>query len=90
MQKTPFYKRFAGSFVLAVCLLQSASYVDAAQDLNEVRKMAEQGDAEAQFTLGQMYDSGDGVAQNYKQAAAWYRKAAEQGNDSAQNFLGGS
>jgi uncharacterized protein len=35
-----------------------------------------------------MYDFGDGVPQNYEQAAAWYRKAAEQGLADAQNNLG--
>ena len=31
---------------------------------------------------------GIGVLQNYKQAAEWFRKAAEQGNTGAQNNLG--
>jgi len=40
---------------------------------------AEQGDASAQFLLGGMYDNGQGVTQDYKQAVKWCRKAAEQG-----------
>jgi len=43
------------------------------------RKAAEQGDAGAQFNLGNMYDQGKGVAQDYAQAVEWYRKAAKQG-----------
>jgi len=35
-----------------------------------------------------MYANGQGVQQDYRQAAAWYRKAADQGNASAQNNLG--
>jgi len=35
-----------------------------------------------------MYDSGQGVAQDYAEAAAWYRKAAEQGDAVAQFNLG--
>ena len=35
-----------------------------------------------------MYDDGQGVAQNYAEAARWYRKAADQGNASAQLNLG--
>jgi alpha/beta superfamily hydrolase len=35
-----------------------------------------------------MYDSGQGVEQDAKQAVVWYRKAAEQGNANAQANLG--
>ena len=43
---------------------------------------ADQGDAGAQVNLGVMYDHGKGVPQDYAQAAAWYRKAADQGDAS--------
>ena len=56
--------------------------------ISEVQKAAEQGDAMAQFNLGVMYTNGRGVAQDDKQAVAWYRKAAEQGYAKAQLFLG--
>ena len=52
------------------------------------QKAADQGDAEAQFNLGLMYDNGQGVAQNDQQAAAWYQKAANQGHAKAQYNLG--
>ena len=35
-----------------------------------------------------MYDLSLGVPQDYKEAVKWYRKAAVQGNASAQNNLG--
>jgi hypothetical protein len=35
-----------------------------------------------------MYANGQGVQQDYREAANWYRKAAEQGNPTAQNNLG--
>jgi TPR repeat protein len=35
-----------------------------------------------------MYENGRGVAQDLSQAAAWYYKAAQQGNDVAQCNLG--
>ena len=54
----------------------------------QLRPLAEQGDASAQFGLGLVYDGGLEVAQDYVEAAAWYRKAAEQGNASAQHNLG--
>jgi TPR repeat protein len=43
---------------------------------------------QAQFNLGSMYNKGEGVQQDLKQAAAWYRKAAGQGYAKAQNNLG--
>ncbi|MBL0641313.1 sel1 repeat family protein, partial [Aeromonas veronii] len=49
---------------------------------------AEQGDAEAQFNMGLMYDQGQGVPQDDGQAMAWYRLAAEQGHVGAQFNLG--
>ncbi|MGE3259322.1 MAG: tetratricopeptide repeat protein [Geobacter sp.] len=35
-----------------------------------------------------MYYKGEGVKQDYKQAAKWYQKAADQGHASAQYNLG--
>ena len=66
---------------------------DYAAALREFRPLAEdgflsQGDAEAQFFLGQMYRQGRGVTQDYAQAVEWYRKAAEQGYAKAQYNLG--
>lgn len=52
------------------------------------RKAAEQGNAEAQWRLGWIYEDGEGVPQDYAEAAVWYRKAAEQGNAEAQWRLG--
>ena len=37
---------------------------------------------------GPMYDNGRGVPKDYGQALAWFRKAAEQGYEAAQNDLG--
>jgi TPR repeat protein len=52
------------------------------------RKAAEQGDAEAQSRLGDLYAKGIGVGRDYGEAAKRYRKAADQGDASAQNNLG--
>lgn len=52
------------------------------------RKAAEQGYARAQADLGVMYELGDGVPQDFVQAAVWYRKAAEQGDPFAEWNLG--
>jgi len=53
-----------------------------------LKRRAEQGNAPAQFSLGLCYYWGSGVAQDYAEAAKWYRKAAEQGNAGAQYNLG--
>ncbi|MHB0774699.1 tetratricopeptide repeat protein [Halomonas sp. WWR20] len=56
--------------------------------LELVQPMAERGDAHAQYSLGRMYARGQGLAQDYPEAARWYRKAAEQGLTEAQYALG--
>ena len=52
------------------------------------RLAAEQSAASAQFNLGVMYANGEGIPQDYQEAAKWNRLAAEQGHASAQNNLG--
>ena len=52
------------------------------------RKLAEQGNAKAQYWLGIMYFKGRGVPQDHAQSFAWFRKAAERGHDIAQFELG--
>jgi hypothetical protein len=49
---------------------------------------AEEGDAEAQTLVGEIYERGMGGEPNYAAAAQWYRRAAEQGNARAQFNLG--
>src|SRR5262249_19517855 len=53
-----------------------------------VRPMAEQGYAAAQYNLGRAYEYGQGVMQDYTEAAKWYRLAADQGYAVAQYDLG--
>lgn len=52
------------------------------------RKAAEQGHAEAQYRLAEMYAGGEGVGFSLKQALKWFRRAAEQGNAAAQYKMG--
>jgi uncharacterized protein len=49
---------------------------------------AQQGDAKAQVFVGYLYETGQGVTQNYTKAAEWYQRAAVQGNAGAQAQLG--
>ncbi len=61
---------------------------DYATALREMRPLAEQGFAPAQYNLGIIYGKGFGGPQDYVEAAKWHRKAAEQGLASAQYNLG--
>lgn len=57
-------------------------------ELEQLREKAEKGDAQAQYRLGQAYDHGRGVEQNYREAAHWYQQSANQGHRDAQFSLG--
>jgi TPR repeat protein len=61
---------------------------DFAEAATWFRKVAEEGDAEAQCQLGTLYQEGRGVAQSYAEALKWYRKAAEQKYAVAQYEIG--
>ena len=61
---------------------------DYAKALKYYQYAAENNDSQAQFSLGAMYDMGNGVTQNYAEAMKWYLKAAEQENANAQSNLG--
>ncbi len=69
--------------------LEAAERGDYAKALREWRPLAEQGNADAQYNLGLMYENGWGVAQDYAEAVKWWRLAAEQGRADAQLGLGG-
>jgi hypothetical protein len=49
---------------------------------------AQQGDADAQTTVGEIYERGLGVQPDYLKAAEWYQKAADQGSARALFNLG--
>ena len=86
--------------LLLLCSLSILAYADfdsalAAYDagdyetaFKEFLPLAEEGNDEAQKSLGYLYIQGLGVAQDYGEAFKWFRKAAEQGNAGAQETLG--
>ena len=57
-------------------------------NLEGLRKLAEQGDAAAQFAMGARYATGEEVKQDYTEAVRWFALAAEQGHVNAQAMLG--
>ena len=57
-------------------------------DIEALRVAAEQGDVDAQYNLGFIYETGQGVPLDAAEAARWYRLAADQGVTGAQVNLG--
>jgi len=64
------------------------TFGDNATALKEWRPVAEQGDMESQWAMGDLYRFGWGVPQDYGEAVRWYRLAADQGFADAQFTLG--
>ena len=58
------------------------------QDIEDIRKAAEEGNPEAQVELGAKHYLGMGAPQDYREALKWYLLAAEQGNAQAQFAVG--
>lgn len=69
----------------AITAYEIGDFVHSARLLQPI---AENGDARAQFNLGQLYEQGKGVNQNFQQAMRWYRLSAVQGNSWAQYNVG--
>src|SRR5512143_3606455 len=59
---------------------------DYASALRLIRPLAEQGDANAQYTLGVFYDNGLGVPQDKVRAYMWFNLSAAQGREGAAAF----
>jgi TPR repeat protein len=53
-----------------------------------VLKAAQAGHPEAMYEMGHLYEHGDGVAKNIKEAGRWYRAGAEAGDPKAQASFG--
>jgi hypothetical protein len=61
---------------------------DYAAAVREWRPLADKGDADAQYNLGQAYRFGMGVPKDLAITRSWLQKAAQQGHEHAQNGLG--
>lgn len=67
---------------MKTCKIRSSKLIE--QQL----QAAEKGNTSAQFNLGIMYFSGQGVEQDYAKSADWLEKAANLGHATAQSNLG--
>ena len=84
-------KKFSPVIILSVfCLLAFSAYklFEEKIEFYHLNFKANGGDYIAQNNLGVIYEIGEGVPQDYKDAVKWYRKAAEQGHATAQLSLG--
>jgi uncharacterized protein YecT (DUF1311 family) len=66
--------------------LQNAAY--AKDGIHKLEKYAKNGNAQAEYVLGNDYYFGQGVPQNRAKAKYWFKKSAAQGNVDAENNLG--
>ena len=89
---------------LLLLMVVAATYSASAQTLEEAhtarergdytaayrvfKDLAEEGNVEAQFHLGFMYDFGEGIPENDSEAVKWWHRAAGRGHRSSQVILG--
>src|SRR4051812_292680 len=80
--------------ILLISLLLFSSCDSAKTDTNEHRlflsleKLAKDGNPEAQYDIGMMYNNGLGVSQDPAKAFEWFRKAADAGEPLASYKVG--
>lgn len=72
--------------LMALVLTIGVSY---AQNIQQIRTKAEQGDAYSQYLMGYSYNNGvNGVVKDLPKARAWFMKSAESGFGAAAYFVG--
>jgi len=81
-------KPLVATVAVLVALATGAPVQAQTPELDELRALAEQGDAGAQVNLGVLYANGEGVPLDDAESVRWYRLAADQGHAGAQHYLG--
>ena len=77
-------KTIAGpALILILSLIVAPNHSGATPELEE---LAEWGDAKAQFTLGVIYENGEGFPQDYIEAHKWYSFSEANGSKSGRKF----
>lgn len=75
---------------MTVHILNDLSFLEGGindEDVDKAKIAAKEGDAEAQYHLALMFDTGRGVKHNPREAEKWYKASAAQGHTNAQYFL---
>jgi hypothetical protein len=80
----------APQFTMPSAQADSSQETYATTDITDLRRIANQGDAAAQYALAKRFVNGDGVKQDYHEARHWFFAAAEQGHVRAQSKLAAS
>ena len=81
----------AAPFTVNAGLNEGLAAYDRAQyatTLKELTPLAEKGNAKVQYRLGKMFNLGQGLPPDKKEAAKWFHLAAQQGLAEAQGALG--
>ena len=78
------WKQIASAMALSLVLLPANAQTAGSGIDPALLARANAGDPAAQVQVGESYAAGKGVSQDLKQAAEWYRKAAEKGAISGQ------
>lgn len=73
--------------VLILCMLFCISHRVQAQSFAQIKNLAESGNVEAQFVLGNMYANGNGCLQDNQKAIYWYEKSLANGNKHVTPYL---
>ena len=71
------------NIVAAALASPTPQHIHQSQDYKRLIPLAKQGNADAQYNLGVMYEGGQRVLQDYKEALKWYRLAAAQSHEGA-------
>ena len=74
--------------IINYCAHYNTKYLNSDKDYERLGLSAEQGNAVAQYNLGNSYYQGQDTEQDYKKAVKWLTKAALQDHAMAQNNLG--
>jgi TPR repeat protein len=78
--------RLTLNWILVFVLLVTSGFAEP-DSVAELREKAERGDANAQFELGIMYYSGEGVPKDLVQAQVWWNIAGANGQEVAKKNL---
>jgi TPR repeat protein len=73
--------------VMFFCMF-SCSYKNLIEQSDAYLVSANNGNIDAMYKLGEMYSTGQGIMQDYKQALYWYKQAGNNGNIDAMYKLG--
>ena len=77
--------RLSMKYILLLTILLSSGAF--ASEFDDMKTLADEGNVDAQYNLGVMYDNGEGVPENDIKAHVWYSMAKTSGNESGKKNL---